>query len=129
MNRRRWAGRAALLGAAVSTGAAASGCGAPVQSTNVPFTAAETSTTPVTIEGMPRRESIRRETGKPTEFSMMEESSARRMQVLVAPDVTVPANLDSASYVTVTGTYDAKERKFRATDVATRVPNRDTQAR
>ena len=126
-----FAARAALLAAIAAGSAALSGCGgAPVpRSATTSFSAAETSTAPVTIEGIPQRATIRRDTGKPAEFTIMEESSARRMQITASPEVTVPANLESASYVTVTGTYDPKERTFRATDVQTRVPNRDTQAR
>ena len=128
MNRRELL---ALAIGAAGASAALAGCGpagAPGQQT-VSFEAAETATVPVTIEGIPEVATIRQSTGKPTEFTLREESSARTLRVVAAPGVAVPANITSASYVVVTGTYDRGERTFRATQVETRVPNRDQQPR
>ena len=117
--------------AAVAAAAALSGCGAPsgTGSQTVSFAAAQQATSPVTVEGIPVHASLKRETGKATEFVLREESSANEMKVVAPDGVAVPANFSSASYVVVTGTYDAAERRFNATEVRTRVPNRDQQDR
>lgn len=110
---------------------ALAGCGAATepQAAAVAFSTAETSKEPVTIEGIPDTMSLRQETGKPTEFDVTEESSARKLKVVAAPEVAVPSNFTSAKYVTVTGTYDPAERVFRATQIQTRVPTREQQPR
>jgi hypothetical protein len=110
--------------------AGVAGCAPPQAGPKtVSFQAAEQASTPATIEGIPEFSSIRQGTGKPTEFVIREESSARKLQVSAPPDVPVPANITSANYVVVTGTYDAAQRKFVATEVRTRVPTREQQPR
>jgi hypothetical protein len=95
----------------------------------VSFAAAQSAAVPVTVEGIPDTASLRKESGKATEFTIREESSAKTMRVSAPPEVTVPANFSSASYVLVTGTYDAEQRVFVATEVRTRVPTREEQSR
>jgi cytochrome c-type biogenesis protein CcmE len=95
----------------------------------VSFNAAQQSTQPVTVEGIPEAASLKKETGKPTSFTLREETTANTMRVVAPPEVTVPANFTSASYVVVTGTYDAAQRAFVATQVETRVPTREQQPR
>lgn len=104
------------------------GGGAPTQQT-VSFTAAQQATQPVTVEGIPETASLQKQTGKPTSFTLREETSANTMRVVAPLEVTVPANFTSASYVVVTGTYDPAQRAFVATDVQTRVPTREQQPR
>lgn len=95
----------------------------------VSFAAAQSATTSVTVEGIPDTTSLRKESGKPTEFTIREESSANTMRVSAPPEVSVPSNLTSASYVLVTGTYDPEQRVFVATEISTRVPTREQQPR
>ena len=120
-----------VLVAAVAGGALGiSGCGGPPagpQTTS--FAAAQQATGPSTVEGIPIHASLKRETGKATEFVLREESSANEMKVVAPADVTVPANFSSASYIVVTGTYDPSSRQFTASEVQTKVPNRDQQPR
>lgn len=123
-----WRLLAAAAVAAALTTAGCGGAGGPQQET-VSFASAEQGQGPVAVEGIPDTASIRRESGKPTQFTIREESSAREMRVVAQPEVNVPANLSSASYVTVTGTYDPTQRVFNATEVQTRVPTREQQPR
>jgi cytochrome c-type biogenesis protein CcmE len=95
----------------------------------VSFAAAQASSTPATVEGIPDTASLRKESGKPTVFTIREESSAKEMRVSAPAEVSVPANFTSASYVVVTGTYDASQRVFVATQVETKVPTREAQPR
>jgi hypothetical protein len=110
---------------------ALAGCNSPESggAATVAFAAARQATGPVMIEGILEAASLRRDTGKPVEFTLREESSANQMRVVAPPEVTVPANITSATYVTVTGTYDGEARRFVATRVETRVPTRDEQPR
>jgi len=111
--------------------AAAAGCGgggAPSQKT-VSFATAQQATQPVTLEGIPEVASLQKQTGKPTSFTLREETSANTMRIVAPEGVTVPANFTSATYVVVTGTYDAAQRAFVATNVETRVPTREQQPR
>ena len=105
------------------------GCGsdpAPTGPPRVSFQAAENATAPVSIEGILEPGSLARQSGQPTEFQLKEESSARKLTV-TAPDSQVPSNITTSLYVTATGTYDAAEKRFVATEIRTRVPNRAQQ--
>lgn len=121
-----------LCGVSVTIAAVAAlaGCGggggaaAPVS-----FAAAQSANAPATVEGIPNTSSLRKESGKPTEFTIREESSAKEMRVSASPEVSVPANFTSASYVLVTGIYDPIRRVFIATQVETKAPTRDAQPR
>jgi len=117
------AGAALLLLGGLLAGCAPAS--APQRTVN--FAAAATATTPVSIEGILVKDSLVRNTGKPTEFTLREESSATPMKVTAPVEVSVPANITSASYVQVTGTYHAGNRQFVATQVETRVPTREEQ--
>jgi cytochrome c-type biogenesis protein CcmE len=111
---------------------AMSGCGGGAgggEVAPVSFAAAQAASAVVTVEGIPNTSSLRKESGKPTEFTIREESSAKEMRVSAPPEVTVPANFTSASYVVVTGTYDSAQRVFVATQVETKVPTREQQPR
>ncbi|MGV3719590.1 MAG: cytochrome c maturation protein CcmE [Actinomycetota bacterium] len=115
---------------AMAAAMAVSGCsGGGGEAAPVSFAAAQAATTAVTVEGIPNTTSLRKESGKPTEFTIREESSAKEMRVCASPEVTVPANFTSASYVVVTGTYDPTQRVFVATQVETKVPTREQQPR
>jgi hypothetical protein len=72
---------------------------------------------------------MRKETGKPTEFMVKEADTDQSMRVSAPPEVSVPANLSSATFVVVTGTYNAEQRTFVATRVETKVPPREAQPR
>jgi hypothetical protein len=124
-----WLGAAAagLLLTAGCGGAPGGGGGSGPQT--VSFQTAEQAGAVVTVEGIPDTASIRKRTGEATEFTIREEASGRRLQVVAPQGVTVPANITSASYVLVTGQYHPEERTFRATQVETKVPNRDQQPR
>lgn len=105
------------------------GCGgesAPQGPPSVPFISIEQATTPVTIEGILEPGTLRRQTGRPTEFELKEEASAKKL-IVMAPDSQVPSNITTSLYVTAVGIYDATEKKFVATEVRTRVPNRSQQ--
>lgn len=128
MKRRHSTGLAGIPGLAAAL--ALCGCGAPPPREPITsFAAAEKSGQPATVEGIPVAGSLRRETGKPATFRLREEASANEVQFVAPEGVTVPANFPSADYVVVTGQYDAQKRQFVATDVRTKVPTRDTQAR
>jgi hypothetical protein len=106
----------------------AAGCAgkeAPV----VPFATAQGGTGPVTIEGVPDTTTMRKETGKPTEFLVTEKATSQMLKVSAPPEVSVPSNLSSATYVSVIGTYDSEKRAFVATRVETKVPPREEQPR
>lgn len=118
---------AAILLFFAGTLAGCGGDGAAPGSRLIDFATAERATAPVLIEGSLEQSSLRRDSGKPIEFTLREESSARKMAVLAPEGVTVPSNITSSSYVTVTGTYDAAQRKLVASSIRTRVPNRDQQ--
>ena len=110
--------------------AIAAGCGgdaAAPGSRLIDFATAERATATVMIEGSLEPTSLRRDSGKPVEFTLREESSARKMAVVAPEGVAVPSNITSSSYVTVTGVYDAAQRKLVASSIQTRVPNRDQQ--
>jgi hypothetical protein len=124
---KRW-GWGAVAVAALAGVAGCGGGGAPAQE-HVSFNAAQQSSQPVTVEGIPDVASLKKETGKPTSFTLREETTANTMRVVAPAEVTVPANFTSASYVVVTGTYDAAQRAFVATQVETRVPTREQQPR
>jgi len=123
----QWGGRLATAGIVAGL-AGCGGGGTPAQQA-VSFANAQLATQPVTVEGIPETASLQKQTGKPTSFTIREETSANTMRVIAAPEVTVPANFTSATYVVVTGTYDAAQRAFVATDVQTRVPTREQQPR
>jgi hypothetical protein len=111
------AARLALLAAALLLPA---GCSPPPpRQALTSFAAAEQAAQPVTIEGIPIRDSITRSSQGAMEFTLREESSAREMKVLAAPDL-IPANLGTARYATVTGTYEPVEKQFRAARIDTR---------
>lgn len=123
----RWAWGAATA-VALAGVAGCGGGGAPAQE-KISFANAQQATQPVTVEGIPDTASLQKQTGKPTSFNLREETSANTMRVIAPPEVTVPANFTSASYVVVTGLYDASQRAFVATSVETRVPTREQQPR
>ena len=83
----------------------------------------------VTVEGVPDHASLRKDTGKPTEFTLREEASGDRLTVVAPVDLPVPANFSSARSVVVMGAYDAARRSLIASEIRTRVPNRDQQDR
>lgn len=114
------------LGMALSLVGCAPPAGAPERAA-VKFSTAESGEGTVTVEGRPEQQTLRRATGKPTEFTLFEEWSARRLKVIVPPEVSFPSNFTTATAVSVTGSFDRKERVFRAEAVETRVPNRDQQ--
>lgn len=120
---------ALLTGALLPALAGCGGGGGAGETAPVSFAAAQSAAAPVTVEGIPNTGSLRKESGKPTEFTIREESSAKEMHVSAPEGVSVPSNFTSASYVVVTGTYDASQRVFVATQVETRVPTREQQPR
>jgi hypothetical protein len=105
------------------------GCGGGGGARPLSFGEAEKAAAPATIEGAPDTASIRRDTGKPTEFTVREDGTGQRMSVLAPADVAVPSNLSSATWVSVTGKYDASQRRFIATEVEPKVPPREKQPR
>jgi hypothetical protein len=113
---------------AVAAVALLAGCGAS-DAPAVPFATAQGGTGPVSIEGVPDTSTMRKETGKPTEFMVKEADTDQSMRVSAPPEVSVPANLSSATFVVVTGTYNAEQRTFVATRVETKVPPREAQPR
>lgn len=126
----RIAGTLVGFGIVLFSAAGLAGCGgggAAPGSRLIDFATAERATAPVMIEGSLEPTSLRRNSGKPVEFTLREESSARKLDVLAPEGVAVPSNITSSSYVTVTGTYDAAQRKLVASSIETRVPNRDQQ--
>ena len=123
--RRRALGVTAALAVLLLPGC---GGGAP-PAARVTFAAVETAAGPVTVEGVPDLASVRKETGKDTELTLREEGSGDRMTVVAPAGISVPANLTSARTVVVTGAYDSARRALVATEIRTRVPNRDQQDR
>ena len=95
----------------------------------VPFSTAQGGAGPVTIEGVPDTSTMRKATGQPTEFLVTERESSQILKVSAPPEVSVPANLTSATFVSVIGTYDTEKRAFVATRVETKVPPREEQPR
>lgn len=117
---------AAMVAVCVLAGA---GCMMGKDAPVVPFATAQGGVGPVTIEGVPDTSTMRKATGQPTEFLVTEKDTSAVMKISAPPEVNVPSNLTSATYVSVIGTYDAEKRAFVATRVETKVPPREEQPR
>jgi hypothetical protein len=114
-----WLWRVVRLTAALGAAVCLAGCDAPAPrgTQTVAFVGAERTQAPVTIEGIPLRGSYRTPQEGGSAFILREESSAREMRISVPPGIAVPENLESLSYVLVSGRYDGEKRMFVATEV------------
>jgi hypothetical protein len=83
----------------------------------VPFSAAAAAAGTVTVRGALEPGSVRRDSGRGTMFTLSEPGTSEKLNVVAPPEGRVPADLESATEVTVSGKWDPMERRLRATSV------------
>lgn len=124
-------GRVTALVALAALGTLIGGCGGggapPADVPAVTFAQAREGGVGIHVAGQLEPGSLRQATGEPTRFTLRERSTRETLDVEAGQDVSVPANLISAKEVRLTGTWDTLSKRFNASEVVSRVPNRDEQ--